>query len=862
MAPRNSVRGQSVPSQSISAALSSAVAEWLVIFLLFLDGLLSYLVKRFARYSNLQTPCLLCSSLDRILAAERPGFCHDLICQAHKLEIASTISNDHPEVGEASLLSHAAERVSSSGTFKSQVGKMEGTTDNPKRLSADTDSNSFEAKIGGDDLANLPLLEREYSSYNVQRSLKSELIFSEINELGVASSVLAGHHLPYHGDGSTKKKEKASGSPVSSRIGDHLPHIGYTEVKVTSDSESEMLPSDDDDGGATVGTNDVEEGVSSQSPQVEDVLSRSLEDDVVSEKQMHTVPLSPEHSCLIPMEESEVLKHEEGALLVRRADPTHGLEELNWTLIGEKDHSSLQLKPTSESTVSKGEFKIPFLVILGAGSVSPAPSVEAANDSNPTGTESIHVPSAKDPGSSMLNHMDLNDAYKMAIGSSMNQGSPRDSHGVSEELRLLMSHISASRGPEISWGEMSPSPRVYGQGEDLKVFDASVAIVQRNLSRKFSIERNESSTESLDGGSIISEIEGESPVDRLKRQIDFDWKSMTLLYKELEEERNASAIAANQAMAMITRLQEEKASMQMEALQYQRMMEEQSEYDQEALQRLNDALTQKEVELEDLKVELERCGKLLRDEPLPPKVTDNSEQTEGKSVDMELFKASNGEKTLECSGKDSRDVEGDERATPMTSTFSFDDEKQYISECLRRLEKKLRSSNNDPHVDASGSNVGEDGPPYHTIENSDFSVEGVGERHDTEQGHWDEKIQKDSNSGENVLCEQDESSFPGESSQTSGPTLANVNDISKLREFDNGSAQSSVIQRIDLSSFENEVLHLNERLKTLEADRSFLEHIVNSLRNESGAVQFVQEIACHLRELRRIGVRRRDQTMV
>ncbi|CAA6667252.1 unnamed protein product [Spirodela intermedia] len=664
--------------------------------------------------------------------------------------------------------------------------------------------------------------------FNVQRSLQSELIFSEINELGVASSVLAGHHLPYHGDGSTKKKEKASGSPVSSRIGDHLPHIGYTEVKVTSDSESEMLPSDDDDGGATVGTNDVEEGVSSQSPQVEDVLSRSLEDDVVSEKQMHTVPLSPEHSCLIPMEESEVLKHEEGALLVRRADPTHGLEELNWTLIGEKDHSSLQLKPTSESTVSK----VPEVEV---GRIIHGPSpwkgiVEAANDSNPTGTESIHVPSAKDPGSSMLNHMDLNDAYKMAIGSSMNQGSPRDSHGVSEELRLLMSHISASRGPEISWGEMSPSPRVYGQGEDLKVFDASVAIVQRNLSRKFSIERNESSTESLDGGSIISEIEGESPVDRLKRQIDFDWKSMTLLYKELEEERNASAIAANQAMAMITRLQEEKASMQMEALQYQRMMEEQSEYDQEALQRLNDALTKR------------------KDEPLPPKVTDNSEQTEGKSVDMELFKASNGEKTLECSGKDSRDVEGDERATPMTSTFSFDDEKQYISECLRRLEKKLRSSNNDPHVDASGSNVGED--------------EGVGERHDTEQGHWDEKIQKDSNSGENVLCEQDESSFPGESSQTSGPTLANVNDISKLREFDNGSAQSSVIQRIDLSSFENEVLHLNERLKTLEADRSFLEHIVNSLRNESGAVQFVQEIACHLRELRRIGVRRRDQTMV
>lgn len=56
-------------------------------------------------------------------------------------------------------------------------------------------------------------------------------------------------------------------------------------------------------------------------------------------------------------------------------------------------------------------------------------------------------------------------------------------------------------------------------------------------------------------GSMVSEIEGESTVDRLKRQIDLDRKSISLLYKELEEERSASAIAANQAMAMITRLQ-------------------------------------------------------------------------------------------------------------------------------------------------------------------------------------------------------------------------------------------------------------------------------------------------------------------
>ncbi|KAH7510937.1 hypothetical protein FEM48_ZijujUnG0063500 [Ziziphus jujuba var. spinosa] len=71
------------------------------------------------------------------------------------------------------------------------------------------------------------------------------------------------------------------------------------------------------------------------------------------------------------------------------------------------------------------------------------------------------------------------------------------------------------------------------------------------------------------------------------------------------EERIASEIATNQAMAMITRLKEEKAALHMEALLYLRMMEEQAEYDVEALERANDLLTEKQKETQDMKVELE-----------------------------------------------------------------------------------------------------------------------------------------------------------------------------------------------------------------------------------------------------------------
>jgi hypothetical protein len=84
---------------------------------------------------------------------------------------------------------------------------------------------------------------------------------------------------------------------------------------------------------------------------------------------------------------------------------------------------------------------------------------------------------------------------------------------------------------------------------------------------------------------------------------------------ELDEERSASAVAANNAMAMITRLQAEKAAVQMEALQYQRMMEEQAEYDQEALQATRDIVSKREEQIKTLEAELvayrEKYGVLM-----------------------------------------------------------------------------------------------------------------------------------------------------------------------------------------------------------------------------------------------------------
>ena len=77
------------------------------------------------------------------------------------------------------------------------------------------------------------------------------------------------------------------------------------------------------------------------------------------------------------------------------------------------------------------------------------------------------------------------------------------------------------------------------------------------------------------------------------------------LYAELEKERSAAASAADEAMAMILRLQEEKASVEMEARQYQRMIEAKAAYDAEEMEILKEILLRREREKHFLENEVE-----------------------------------------------------------------------------------------------------------------------------------------------------------------------------------------------------------------------------------------------------------------
>ncbi|KAI4354375.1 hypothetical protein L6164_003242 [Bauhinia variegata] len=94
-------------------------------------------------------------------------------------------------------------------------------------------------------------------------------------------------------------------------------------------------------------------------------------------------------------------------------------------------------------------------------------------------------------------------------------------------------------------------------------------------------------------------------VKLLEQALEEEKAAYTDLCLELEKERAAAATAADEAMAMISRLQEEKASIELEIKHYQRMVEERVAYDEEEMDILKEILMRREIENHFLEKELE-----------------------------------------------------------------------------------------------------------------------------------------------------------------------------------------------------------------------------------------------------------------
>ena len=125
------------------------------------------------------------------------------------------------------------------------------------------------------------------------------------------------------------------------------------------------------------------------------------------------------------------------------------------------------------------------------------------------------------------------------------------------------------------------------------------------------------------------------------------------LFLELEKERAAAATAVDEAIAMITRLQNEKASAEMEARQYQRALEEKIAYDEEEMNILREILVKREIDchvlekkikayrLMDLseKEQLKRKWDFILDERKEQSATTHSNAKDNELRDCDLKKS-------------------------------------------------------------------------------------------------------------------------------------------------------------------------------------------------------------------------------
>ncbi|XP_057513095.1 myosin-binding protein 1-like [Actinidia eriantha] len=829
--------------------LSSMAAEWLLIFLLFVDAALSYLLTKFARYCELQTPCLLCSRLDHIFGNEKPEFYRSLFCSNHRIEISSLISchihgklADSRAMCEECLMSVEKQNKTKSESYGLLAGKLGVSLNQCGFTSPFLNKNIIPGSLSTWTCSCCNKIWKGRS--NAQRFLQLPVGFGTIKpSTKPPLPRLSSRGRLSRRDSFMQKRDKILGPVAPLRLGntgvDPLSHVGYTELKINSDSDSEFPFSDDDDRASVIRENpDLKEVLVVQ--RSSGVLPKSHSDNLAPVKQTQQAS-DPGPSLLDQCIQLDASDPRDAQSLPSDDVFGRGLGELNWEQANPKPYHpslpeliSLDDVPPSYNVLNVSDgvsaskpngllphnsalFMLSELVLPNG--ISPSSDVMEI----PVGVspeKCFKADRVIDTAPSMSNNVDRIDECKLSDGNK-----EREVSGMLAELPVRSNSAKVHAhgiGPSLD----DRSPRLqHGQQDELKRTDASSSNGIGEFEKSPSLERNNSDYESLDGSSVSEiegeGIEGEGIVDRLKRQIEHDRISMAALYKELEEERNASEIAANQAMAMITRLQGEKASLHMEALHYLRMMEEQAEYDMEALQKANDLLAGKEKEVQDLEAELEFYRINYPDEEM---VESLPGETSNSNLDDMRFE-NNGVPHLKNTPKM---FEG----SNMTLLLDFEGEKLYISQCLKKLERYLNQVSGNRAPDGVKK-------PTKSLTNG--------------------KTQTDHKKEENGLLMPKNASASNASVSTLEGSGDSIEDNSCVIKEDNhvdSDRQESFTRsgEMDLIGVENQILHLNGRLEALEANRGLFEHSVYSLRNGSDGLQFIKEIAHQLQELRKFQI--------
>ncbi|KAI3782095.1 hypothetical protein L2E82_12128 [Cichorium intybus] len=192
----------------------------------------------------------------------------------------------------------------------------------------------------------------------------------------------------------------------------------------------------------------------------------------------------------------------------------------------------------------------------------------------------------------------------------------------------------------------------------------------------------------------------------LKETLYAQQQLLQKLYNELDVEREASASAASEALAMILRLQGEKASVKMESEHYKRLAEEKMCYAEESMEIFEEQIHQKEMEIASLDCQLQAYRYKLSSlgfEDIGPNETSSHESL--------LRRNSAPPKLLKLAYlKRNRSISPDSDIISRTLEESFgedeshqnlDFEKQSYWDQIRKLDKIVEEMTGDEYIKSS-----------------------------------------------------------------------------------------------------------------------------------------------------------------
>ncbi|CAN6301488.1 unnamed protein product [Urochloa humidicola] len=839
----------------VTSALAHAALEWVLIALLLINGLLSYAIARFADYFGLAPPCLLCSRVDRLFQPGEAGgaarWQRDALCGDHAVEISALgYCLRHRRLAGAGemckgcLSSREEERTTGDAGEKSAMACSccrAAVVRTSSRELETTREEHVEEKIAEEvkdhDQGYVLLAQEEHEEEEEEQD--------EVEDQEQQSEVEEQEKQQQEDEAMAAVQDEslevmAQGEEIAVEDDRLVPVVALDEMTVADDSGLQR---------------DVEEEDGMDQNQVEDDQeSRDVEIGVVlEEKRMldsAVVPISP-----IPCPET---------VITSPSRPDHDSSS--------QDDEDVPEDTTTETGDSAAEEDHIFV---------PRDSEAVSEDDNNRAAEvdtncEVSIGSdicereqddhavQEDPVAPLAGADDQSSPLEILAQTTEQEAGESEQEEVTTSTGLQPDHQpnEQNEAEEADRAPDTPTTGVATQGSD--------------MDRMFLLERKRSLSLSLDGGSVASEtMEGgggePSSVEQLRSALQAERKALGALYAELEEERSAAAVAASQTMAMINRLQEEKAAMQMEALQYQRMMEEQSEYDQEALQLLNELVTKREREKQELERELELCShklQLYEDKERSrvakssskasnggagggsgsgTSVSSSGEDSDGHSDDYcDLGESPDGRGNIQSLSDAAvgsmRDQDSTTHLVALDDSLTyFEMERLSILEELKTLEERL-----------------------FTLEDDDITANAAAGR-----SSGDLNLSADGLLSPEYIVTGDKARFGGRSSISRGKSLLPLFDAAVGDETsdqmpsemvgDADQADDSVTKSVSVLAKEQERLaiieevdHVYERLQALEADKEFLRHCIKSLKKGDKGMDLLQEILQHLRDLRNV----------